>query len=117
MVEILSGVLGGGAMASEVGGVRTVGRPARNSQTFLGIDVARFMPLGVFRERMQRLVADVKSAPPAAGYDEVLVAGEPEWRAQQLRSAQGIPLSRGVWEKLTAAARRLGVDIPPARES
>lgn len=110
MVEILSGALGGGAMASEVGGVRTVGRPARNSQTFLGIDVARFMPLEEFQDRMQRLVADVKSARPAVGYEEVLVAGEPEWRAEEERRREGIPLDAGVWEKLLEWAKRLGVE-------
>jgi LDH2 family malate/lactate/ureidoglycolate dehydrogenase len=111
MVEILCGVLGGGAMSTEVGGIRSPGA-ARTSQMFLAADVSRLMPLGEFRERMQRLVARVKSAQPAAGYQEVLVAGDPEWRAEELRLREGIPVSLGVWEKLAAEAARLNVPAP-----
>src|SRR6266545_1011441 len=45
MVEILSAVLGGGAMSTELGGIRIRGRQVRVSQAFLAIDVARFMPV------------------------------------------------------------------------
>ncbi len=116
LVEILCGVLGGGAMGTEVGGVRSVGRPARNSQMFMGIDVSRFMPLDQFEQRMRWLVAEVKSARPAQGYDEVLVAGDPEWRAEEIRRRDGIPLAEGVWEKLKEAARRLDVVLPSAAD-
>jgi LDH2 family malate/lactate/ureidoglycolate dehydrogenase len=112
LVEILCGVLGGGAMSTEVGGVKTVGHPARNSQMFMGIDVSRFMPMNRFQERMEWLVANVKSAALAQGYDEVLVAGDPEWRAEEQRRRDGIPLAEGVWEKLREAALRLGVAVP-----
>ena len=50
---------------------------------------------------------------PAAGYDEVLVAGDPEWRLEEARRREGIALDAGVWAKLTAAAARAGVDPPP----
>lgn len=112
LVEILCGVLGGGAMSTEVGGVKTVGRPAHNSQMFMGIDVSRFMPVDQFQQRMRRLVTEVKSARPAQGYNEVLVAGDPEWRFEEIRRRDGIPLSEGVWEKLKQAALRLGVVVP-----
>ena len=61
---------------------------------------------------MQWLVAKVKSAKPAQGYDEVLVAGDPEWRAEYARRSDGIPLAQGVWEKLKQAADRLQVEAP-----
>ena len=112
LVEILCGVLGGGAMGTEVGGVRSMGRPARNSQMFMGIDVSRFMPMDQFQQRMRWLVAEVKSAAPAQGYDEVLVAGDPEWRAEEQRRRDGIPLAEGVWIKLKEAALKLGVALP-----
>jgi LDH2 family malate/lactate/ureidoglycolate dehydrogenase len=57
MVEILCGVLGGGAMANELGGIRMRGKRVRVSQMFLAIDVARFMPLEEFTARMEKLVA------------------------------------------------------------
>ena len=56
MVEILCAVLSGGAMSTELGGIRFRGKPVRVSQMFLAIDIARFMPLDEFRARMDRLI-------------------------------------------------------------
>lgn len=112
MIEILCGVLSGGAMATEIRGIRQHGRYSRVNHTFLGIDVARFLPLEEFYARMEWLVAEIKSAPPAAGYDEVLVAGDPEWRAEDERRRHGIPIPPGPWANLLRTAERLGVPPP-----
>ena len=112
MAEILCAVLSGGAMSTELGGIRVQGQPMRTSQFFLAIDVARFMPLEQFHRRLQSLVAMVKSSKPAKGYDEVLVAGDPEWRAEEQRRRDGIPLSAGVWQALVEGATRLAVPLP-----
>jgi LDH2 family malate/lactate/ureidoglycolate dehydrogenase len=112
MAEILCAVMGGGAISTEVSSIRTRGSKVRVSQMFLAIDIARFIPLDEFRGRMDRLIRSIKSTPPAVGYDEVLVAGEPEWRMEQARRRQGIPIGHGTWQALCAAADRLGVAAP-----
>jgi LDH2 family malate/lactate/ureidoglycolate dehydrogenase len=112
MVEILCAVLSGGAMSTEVGGIRILDRPMRTSQAFLAIDVPRFLPVEEFQRRLDGLIAGMKSAKPAAGYEEVLVAGDPEWRAEEVRASEGIPLAEGVWKKLLESAERLGVGVP-----
>jgi LDH2 family malate/lactate/ureidoglycolate dehydrogenase len=113
MVEILCGVLGGGeAFGNGVTGLRNTGRPMRANQTFLAIDVRRFLPLEDFEGRMERLVGDVKSSQPARGYGEVLVAGDPEWRAMKERRRNGIPVPDGVWRTVAEVAGRLGVPLP-----
>ncbi len=109
MVEILCAVLGGGAMAHEVGGIRYRGKLVRSSQCFIAIDVARFMPVEEFTARMEKLVGLVKSTPAAPGYDEVLVAGDPEWRTEAERKKNGIPIADGNWEALCKAGERVGV--------
>lgn len=115
MAEILCAVLGGGALSTELGGIRFRGTKVRVSQMYLAIDIARFMPVEEFRARVERLVTMVKSAPPAAGYDEVLVAGDPEWRIEAERRVSGVPVGPGTWEALAAAAARLGVAVPEVR--
>lgn len=112
MAEIFCAVLGGGAMSTQLGGIRVHGRPARVSQCFLAIDVTRFMPLETFASRMLELVDLIKSSTPAKGYDEVLVAGEPEWRAIERRKIEGIPISEGTWADLTNIAQRHGITLP-----
>jgi LDH2 family malate/lactate/ureidoglycolate dehydrogenase len=112
MVEILCAVLAGSAMATDVGGVRVAGKPSRTSQTFLAIDIQRFLPLEEFTARMERLVATVKDTPVAAGYDEVLVAGDPEWRTEAERRERGIPVEDGNWKELCETGESLGVAAP-----
>jgi LDH2 family malate/lactate/ureidoglycolate dehydrogenase len=108
-VEILCAVLGGGAMAGDVGSIRQRGRRVGVSQSFLAIDIERFMPLSEFEVRLKRFVADLKSAAPAEGYEEVLVAGEPEQRTEAARRREGIPIADEVWEALSKVGSELGV--------
>ena len=112
MVEILCAVLAGGAVSTEVGGIRIVNRPMNVSQTFLAISPRGFLPGGEFEPRMSHLVEMLKSAAPAEGFDEVLVAGEPEERIEQDRRRNGIPIEAGVWARLVDDAARLGVNVP-----
>jgi LDH2 family malate/lactate/ureidoglycolate dehydrogenase len=111
MVEILCSVLAGSAMASEVGGIRIAGKPSRTSQMFLAIDIARFMPVEEFTGRLEKLVGMIKSTSPAAGYAEVMVAGDPEWRIEAQRRAHGIPVEEGNWKELCETAEKLGVQV------
>lgn len=112
MVEILCGVLGGGAMTNEIRGLRMHGRHSRVNHVFLAIDVARFLPLEQFYARMEKLVGQLKGSAPAVGFDEVLMAGEPERRAEEQRRSRGITIPDGAWEELQKAAARLGVPSP-----
>jgi LDH2 family malate/lactate/ureidoglycolate dehydrogenase len=113
-VEILTAVLSGGPMANEIGSMRQRGKPVGVAHMFLAIDVERLMPMAQFRARMDRFTADLKSSQPAEGYDEVLVAGEPEWRIERQRLDHGIPLPPEVWNALLRAAGELSVPAPVA---
>jgi LDH2 family malate/lactate/ureidoglycolate dehydrogenase len=112
MVEILCSVLSGGAMADELGGIRVRGKKVRNSQMFMAIDIARFLPVEEFTARVERLVKIMKSTPTAPGYEEVMVAGDPEWRTEAERKRDGIPIPAGNWESLCKTAGRVKVDVP-----
>ena len=115
MVEILCAVLSGGAMSTDLGGIRFRGKQVRVSQMFLAIDIARFLPVDDFRARMDRLIGIMKTTPPAKGYSEVLVAGDPEWRMEEERGRSGVPVGHGTWKALCEAADRLGVPAPGVR--
>ena len=112
MVEILCSVLSGGAMANDVGGIRIRGRHNRCSQCFIAIDIARFMPVEEFTTRVEELVRLMKATPAAPGYDEVMVAGDPEWRTEAERRKNGIPIEEGNWDLLVKTAERLKVALP-----
>lgn len=112
MVEILCAGLSGGAMATDLPVFRTGGDPIGISHMFLAIDPRCFLPLPRFRSRMGRLAKIVKASKPARGYREVLVAGDPEYRAERKRRRNGIPIPTKLWALLTALAAELGV-VPP----
>jgi LDH2 family malate/lactate/ureidoglycolate dehydrogenase len=79
-------------MPNEVGGIRIRGRHNR------------FMPVAEFTTRVERLVHLMKSTPTAPGFDEVLVAGDPEWRTEAERLRDGIPVEPGNWDLLQKTA-------------
>jgi LDH2 family malate/lactate/ureidoglycolate dehydrogenase len=112
MVEVLCAVLSGGAMMTEVGGLRVKNRPMRVSHFFLAIDAARFLPMDEFQARMKQMRDTVKGSRPAAGFEEVLIAGDPEWRSDAGRRRDGIPIARGIWQELTKLGERLNVPVP-----
>jgi LDH2 family malate/lactate/ureidoglycolate dehydrogenase len=118
LAELLSAGLSGGSMATELPVYRTGGDPLGISHCFIAIDPKRFLPPGEFESRVDRLVGMVKASEPAPGFDEVLVAGEPEWRCGAIRQAGGIPVPLKLWAKFTTVAAELGVTPPtslPAR--
>lgn len=112
MVEMLCGVLSGGAMSNELGGIRFRGTKVDISQFYMAIDPKCFLQPGEYEQRAQKLTDKLKAVAPAAGFDEVLVAGEPEIRTEAKRRAEGIPLAQDTWDSLASWAEKLKVATP-----
>ncbi|CAG2213782.1 unnamed protein product [Mytilus edulis] len=81
MVEVLCGVLSGGAFGLTHRPARTHDRPADYGQCFIAIDPDNFAE--GFTERMQSLMDSCRNQEPA-DQDPVLVAGDPERHHQAL---------------------------------
>ena len=64
-----------------------------------------------FAAQVDALKRRVKAVQPAAGFDEVLLPGEPEARSYAARVKDGIPLPDAVWADLRGLAEELGVGI------
>ncbi len=112
MIELLCAGLSGGPVASDVPVSRDGSAPLRVSHTFLAINPAAFHPPGGFEQRAGRLVDIVKQSEPRAGFTEVLVAGEPEWRTEAERRLEGIPVARSLWQRLSEIGARLNLSPP-----
>jgi LDH2 family malate/lactate/ureidoglycolate dehydrogenase len=115
MIEILCAVLSGSAMGTELGGIRFPGKPVRVGQFYLAIEVERFMPVEEFAARMDKLIRMLKNTEPAKGYEEVLVANDPERRVEEERIRSGIPVDSGTWDRLVKSAAELNVPLPQAQ--
>lgn len=78
---------------------------------FLVIDPGVFRPLQSFLGGVDDFFDVVKDVPPAPGFDEVLIPGEPEQRSRAQREAEGIPVAEDTWAALGKYAAELGVDL------
>ncbi len=111
MVELLTAGLSGGPMSTQIPAFGLGSTALDLSHSFIAIDPRRFLGTDDYAQRTEQLTRIVKSAEPAPGYQEVLVAGEPEWRTTQVRGKEGIPVPAALWEKLQAAGTELGVTL------
>jgi LDH2 family malate/lactate/ureidoglycolate dehydrogenase len=108
MMDVLSGVLTGSAFGAAVGGPYQAERRSGCGHLFIALDVAAFGDPDGFARRMEQLVAEVKSVPPAQGFDEVLYPGELEARAAREHLRAGLSLPRQTVEDLRRLAGTTG---------
>jgi LDH2 family malate/lactate/ureidoglycolate dehydrogenase len=106
MVDILSGVLTGALFGSDARSLfQDKSDPQGLGHFFIVIDPARFMDIGDFHDRMERLGRDMRSAPAADPERPVVLPGEFEHKAAAERSARGIPVEATLMRQLEALAR------------
>ena len=109
-VDILCGALAGSAFGRQIGALyEEFHRPQRVGHFMLAMDVGRLVDRATFERCVGELLAQVKSTPPAEGFEEVLVPGEPEARAARRAQREGIELPEEVYEELVELAQELGV--------
>ena len=115
MVEILAGVLTGAGVSRGVSSMyEDVAHGGDNGHLMIAIDIARFLPLETYHDRLEGLIASIRSS---AGAGEVLLPGELRWRTFRDSERDGVALSPDAIEALETAARDTGVAVPWAREA
>jgi hydroxycarboxylate dehydrogenase B len=57
----------------------------------------------------------VRAVPPAQGFSDVMLPGEPEARARQERRANGVPIPADTWQALVETAEKLNVPVPEVK--
>ena len=119
LVEVLGGVLTGAALLSGVVSWAANSRDKVNQgHAFIALDIGAMMPVAEFKERMDRVVRELRAAPKAAGAERVFVPGEMEWERREAALTEGIPLPpdvaaglRGVGEDLGLAPRDFNLKL------
>ena len=111
IVDIISGALAGAACGKDVCSLFPEERKCNVGQFFLAINVDAFIPIRDFKAAVDKVVLELRSSPPAPGYASVLIPGEIEYRTEQKRLLEGIPLSNETWQRLKKLCEKLRVDI------
>jgi LDH2 family malate/lactate/ureidoglycolate dehydrogenase len=103
MIEAIGGGLSG------VGFAITPGYRWDQGTVLTAIDVNAFQPLAEFEREVVELAQRLKQTPLAAGFDEILMPGDVEWRYRARRVRDGIPIPEKTWDRLAQLGRSLGV--------
>ena len=110
MVEMLTGVLAGGADGRDVRSwVFGEALPVNQSHTFMAINVGAFEPIEEFKRRTDTLIRQIKDAPKAKGADRIWLPGEKEWEYRAKALAEGIALPADVCVSLKGLAEDVGM--------
>ena len=111
LVEILTAVLSGAAIMSQVKSwMADTPEPCDEGHAFIAIDVAQMMPLDVFKSRMDGMIREIKSAPLAKNAERIYLPGEIEWDKYDAALAAGIELPPNVVSSLRGLAEDIGLD-------
>ena len=112
MVDILSGVLTGALFGRDVSPTPAPSESQNTGHFFLAISVEHFMEPELFLSRIQEYIQQLKSSDLISGVDEILVPGEPDWRAIQRSLKEGIVLDEETWKTLNRLSAEFGVPVP-----
>jgi uncharacterized oxidoreductase len=86
-------------------------RVALEGGFMLVVNVGAFLPPADYQRAVAALFGGVKSTPPAEGFHEILIPGEPEDRSRTQRLAEGIDVPPTIWSQIADAAQKLGVSV------
>lgn len=113
MVELLTSVLLGGALPQDLPTYWSSdlnGRRVKQSHSFIAIDPSVFMPVDLFKKRVDTLIKDIRQALKAEGSSRIYLPGETEWEKRKEHLRDGIALPPDVVESLIGLARDFGMD-------
>ncbi|MFC1893353.1 Ldh family oxidoreductase [Chloroflexota bacterium] len=110
--DILSGVLSGGLFGTDIpewhaGHANRAGY----SHFFMALDVAHFMPVAEFKERIDKIVQMMKGSQLLKGQRKIYLPGELEFETRCQRIKEGIPYSKDVIGHLKKLAQDLHIPI------
>jgi len=114
MVEMLSGVLSGAAIGSDIGSMyKNLDRKQDVGHFFCLLHINAFMDYAEFIRRVDETIDRLKAGKKMAGVDEILVPGERSSRIAKENKKNGVPLGSETWKELADWCRKLNVEMLP----
>lgn len=113
LMDLMSGVLTGANFGGDVKSLYfDHSEPQNVGHLFFAIKPDLFMSMTDFGARMDTFYERIKELPRAAGFDEIMMPGEPEQRRENQRLVEGTPITSNVIADLTTEGARLGPVFP-----
>lgn len=111
VIDLLSGALGGAAVAPDVGGLIS-GGPNKSQNVgalFVCMRTDLWRPLAEFKATVDRYVRTVRALPKAPRVERIYLPGEVEEENRRRRGREGIPFPRQLVDELAGVGQELGV--------
>ena len=112
ITEIFGGLLTGNGLSKEWW---EKGGHGINGVFLQAFAVEEFQPLDTFYDKLDKLIAFIKSSQCAPGFREILLPGEAGRRREALQKQNGVEIEEGTWSGLEQLATSLQVAVPSAR--
>jgi len=87
------------------------GHHGHNGTLILALHIPSFAPEQQFLAAAARLQEQVGALSPAAGFESVLLPGDPEQHNRRRRMIEGIPIPQPIWDEIQAVAAEWNVAI------
>ncbi|MBR4720221.1 MAG: Ldh family oxidoreductase [Clostridia bacterium] len=113
LVEILSAVMTGAGMLSEVASWNLDMSSTNNAgHAFIAIDIAQIMDTDEFNKRISQVINELKNAPKEKGKDTIFLPGEMEWNKYDKAEESGeLELTDAMANSLLKLADKTGIEI------
>jgi LDH2 family malate/lactate/ureidoglycolate dehydrogenase len=113
LIEVLSAILTGASIRWQVlsWSFSDPSKPTGHGAAFLAINIASFMPVERFRERMDHTIREIRGSEKADGAERIYLPGEMEWERREKSLSEGIELPADVVTNLRGLAEDLKLDL------
>ena len=109
LVDILCGVLSGGAFGTDLPLPGDGPQPGKISHFFGAFRIDGFRDVAAFKADMDRELRGFKDSQKTPGHDRIYVAGEIEFEKAAYSREHGVPVHVKVWDGLEKLASTLGI--------
>ena len=115
LVEVLSGIMSGGAPAPEIPFDQSAEMPWTGGMFLMAIDVGRLVDIDAFKAKVDGMIRNCKTSRLAEGFSEIVLPGEWAQREAERRARDGVPLRDEDWASIVRIAGEVGVDLDALR--
>ena len=112
VVDVLCGILTGSFFGLHIRNMySSLSEPQALGQFVGAINIENFLSGAQFKKNIDQMIREIKSIPPDKGFEEVMLPGEPEWRAREKRLKEGIPIGERVYSQLKALGDEFNIKV------
>jgi 3-dehydro-L-gulonate 2-dehydrogenase len=97
LLDILAAILSGGRSTHQIG---DCSKETGNSQVFIAINIRNLHNYPAIQSSVKSIIGDLKRSEPAGGESKVRYPGESVVRTRIANLKNGIPVDKGLWEKI-----------------